>query len=128
MGGGVGATVLILDDEPSLRLLCRVNLELDGYRVLEASSVARAREALTSEAVDAILLDVHLEDGDGRELLRELGARRPPAALFTGSEPFSEVADVADAVIQKPFEIGLLRRTVADLVSRRYPAQVDSGR
>ncbi|MGZ4396428.1 MAG: response regulator [Gaiellaceae bacterium] len=106
--------MLVLDDDPSLRLLCRVNLELDGYRVVEASSLARAREALASGPVDAILLDVHLEDGDGRELLRELGAGRPPAALFTGTEPSDEVAE---AVIPKPLEIGLLRTTVADLIS-----------
>ena len=114
--------MLVLDDDPSLRLLCRVNLELDGYRVLEASSLACAREALAREAFDAILLDVHLGDGDGRELLRELGSRRPPTALFTGTEPFDEVAGVADAVIPKPFEIGLLRATVADLVSSPHPA------
>ena len=84
--------MLVLDDDPSLRLLCRVNLELDGFRVLEASSVACAREALAREAVDAILLDVHVEDGDGRELLRELGAGRPPTALFTGTEPFGAVS------------------------------------
>jgi DNA-binding response OmpR family regulator len=119
--------VLVLDDDPSLRMLCRVNLELDGYRVLEAGCVAHAREALASEVVDAILLDVHLEDGDGRDLLGELGPGRPPAALFTGTEPAEHVAGLADAVIPKPFEIGLLRSTVADLVSRRRSAQVDSG-
>ena len=120
--------MLVLDDDPSLRLLCRVNLELDGFRVLEASSLALARETLASGPVDAILLDVHLEDGDGRELLRELGAGRPPAALFTGTEPDAEAAGIADAMIRKPFEIGLLRATVADLISQRYPTQVDSGR
>jgi DNA-binding response OmpR family regulator len=127
VGGGSGPTVLVLDDDPSLRLLCRVNLELDGYRVLEASCVEHAREALASEAVDAILLDVHLQDGDGRELLDELGPGRPPAALFTGTEPADHIAGVAEAVIPKPFEIGQLRSTVAELVSLRGPVQVDSG-
>jgi len=128
VGGGEAATVLILDDDPSLRLCCRVNLELDGYRALEASSIARARELLASETIDAVLLDVHLGDGDGRDLLRELGAGRPAAALFTGTEPPEEVAGIADAVIPKPFEIALLRTTVAALVSLGRPAQVDSGR
>ena len=128
MGGGNAATVLVLDDDPSLRMLCRVNLELDGYRVLEAASVAEARAALASGAVDVILLDIHLEDGDGRDLLLELGPGRPPAALFTGSEPAAEVTGVADALIPKPFELGLLRATVENLVSRGRPAQVDSGR
>jgi DNA-binding response OmpR family regulator len=121
VGVGDVATVLVLDDDPSLRMLCRVNLELDGYRVLEASCVERAREALGSETVDAILLDVHLEDGDGRDLLLELGPGRPPAALFSGSKPACEVAGVADAVIPKPFELELLRTTVADLVAGRVP-------
>lgn len=120
--------MLVLDDDPSLRLLCRVNLELDGYRVVEAPSVSCAREALAREAFDAILLDVRLGDGDGRELLRELGPARPPTALLTGTEPIHDLVDLADAVISKPFEISLLRATVADLVSRRHSAQVDSGR
>ena len=119
--------MLVLDDDASLRMLCRVNLELDGYRVIEADSVTRAREALASERVDAILLDVHLADGDGRELLHELGTGRPPAALFTGTEPIAHVTGIADAVIPKPFEIGLLRTTVEQLLARRGPAQVDSG-
>jgi len=42
VGGGTHATVLVLDDDESLRFLCRVNLELDGYRVLEGASLAEA--------------------------------------------------------------------------------------
>jgi DNA-binding response OmpR family regulator len=124
VGGGTRTTVLVLDDDESLRFLCRVNLELDGYRVLECASVAEGRETLAAEQVDAILLDVHLGDGDGRELLRELGPGRPAAALFTGTEPAQNVEGLADAVIPKPFEIGLLRSTVDRLVSGA--AQVDS--
>jgi DNA-binding response OmpR family regulator len=118
----------VLDDDESLRLLCRVNLELDGYRVLEVESIAQARELLAAERVDAILLDVHLGDGDGRELLRELGSDRPMAALFTGTEPADAVEGIAEAVIPKPFEIGELRSTVERLVSQGSSLQVDSGR
>jgi DNA-binding response OmpR family regulator len=121
VGGGTHATVLILDDDESLRFLCRVNLELDGYRVLEGASLAEARETLAAERVDAILLDVHLTDGDGRELLRELGSGRPVAALFTGSDPAGEEETLAEAVIAKPFELGLLRSTVDRLVSLGEP-------
>jgi DNA-binding response OmpR family regulator len=125
VGGGTTPTVLVLDDDESLRFLCRVNLELDGYRVLEGASVAEGRELLAAEQVDAILLDLHLGDGDGRELLRELGPDRPAAALFTGTEPADGVECLAEAVIPKPFEIGLLRSTVDRLVSEGA-AQVDS--
>jgi DNA-binding response OmpR family regulator len=123
--GGNGATVLVLDDDESLRFLCRVNLELDGYRVLEGASLADGRETLAAEQVDAILLDVHLADGDGRDLLRELGPERPGAALFTGTDPPDEVEMLAEAVIGKPFELSVLRSTVDRLVSKGAP-QVDS--
>ena len=78
--------------------------------MLEAASLAEARETLAAEQVDAILLDVHLGDGDGRDLLRELGPGRPPAALFTGTAPADEVEGLAEAVIPKPFEIGAAAR------------------
>ncbi len=125
MGSGKGATVLVLDDDESLRFLCRVNLELEGYRVLEGASLADGRATLAAEQVDAILLDVHLADGDGRDLLRELGPDRPGAALFTGTEPPDVVDGLAEAVIGKPFELSLLRSTVDRLVSSGAP-QVDS--
>ena len=113
--------MLVVDDDESLRLLCRVNLELDGFRVLEASTAAEARELIGRERIDAILLDVHLSDGDGRDLLLELGDERPPVALFTGTEPAAGVEGIGDAVIPKPYEIGQLRETVERLVSQQGP-------
>src|SRR4026208_1022184 len=44
--------VLIVGDDQSLRLLCRVTLELDGYRVAEAPTLAAAEEALSEGGVD----------------------------------------------------------------------------
>ena len=118
MGGGTGKTVLVVDDDASLRLLCRVNLELDGYTVLEATGVGQAKEMLAAGGIDAMLLDLHLGDGDGRDLLASLGAERPPVALFTGSEQIGPALhEVADAVLSKPFEIRLLAATVDRLVS-----------
>src|SRR6478609_9044083 len=80
-------TILIVDDDDSLRLLCRVNLELDGYNVLEAPSVAAAEDALAVDVVDLFLLDVHIGADDGLALMRSLRERehRAPVVLFTGS-------------------------------------------
>lgn len=114
--GGEPATVLVVDDDPSLRLLCRVNLELEGYRVVEAENIGRAQEALARVAVDAVLLDVHLGDEDGLALLPSIADRGPAVALLTGS-PGGELPDGA-AVIGKPFSIDDLSRTVRRLVSR----------
>jgi DNA-binding response OmpR family regulator len=119
MPGGKG-TVLVVDDEPSIRLLCTVNLELENYRVLEAASLEQARRALASEAVDAVLLDVHVGADDGRALLEELRVDWPAVrvALFTGSADTERQRESgADAVISKPFTLDQLLETVADLTT-----------
>ena len=111
-------TVLIVDDEAAIRLLCRVNLELDGHRVLEAQSIDEARGLLASEQVGLVLLDVHVGTGDGFELLSELRRDQPgvPVAMLTGT---AEVETVRrhrpDAIIGKPFALEELRGTVENL-------------
>ncbi len=104
--------VLVVDDEPSIRLLCRVNLELDGYRVLEAGSREQLLRALTSDDVAGVLLDVHLGGDDGFEVARELKAAHPhvPIAFFSGSvEAIEERAgDLAVAFLPKPFSLAEL--------------------
>jgi DNA-binding response OmpR family regulator len=98
-------------------LLCRVNLELEGYRVLEASSRAELMSTLAAESVAAILLDVHLGDDDGIAVARELHSLRPEIgiALFTGSVESAEVSagDITDAFLAKPFTLEGLSATVA---------------
>ncbi len=127
MGVGAGKTILVVDDDLSLRVLCRVNLELDGYRVIDAGSLSEARQALAAEPVDAMLLDFHLGDGDGRELLESLGTDRPPVALFTGSATIGpDLRALADDVLPKPFTLAALGATILRLVSGH--SRVDSPR
>jgi DNA-binding response OmpR family regulator len=117
MGGG--HSVLVVDDEPSIRLLCKVNLELEGYRVLEAATLAEARRYLHDEPVDAVLLDVHVGREDGRQLVQEIRSSSPACgiALFSGSSEAGVVTGAGvDAVIPKPFVPDYLVRIVARLV------------
>lgn len=121
-----GVTVLVVDDEPSLRLLCRVNLELDGFTVHEASTLARARELLESVAVDVVVLDVHVAGDDGRDLLEELRAVDSPVkvAMLTGSSDLHGARmRAADGLLAKPFDPKELTRLVRKLVAG---ARVDS--
>lgn len=105
-------TILVVDDEPSLRLLCRVNLELEGNRVLEAATLAEARAQLASEAVDVVVLDVHVGREWGLELIGE--ARPARVVLLTGSaEIDDETRSSVDAVLGKPFAIEDLAAAVA---------------
>lgn len=114
-------TVLVVDDDASLRLLCRVNLQLDGYRVLEASNLADAETLLDGEDVRVVLLDVHVGVEDGRKLLdhiREHG-HDVRVALFTGSSPaVAEATEGADALVTKPFTLEVLSSTVRRLSGR----------
>jgi DNA-binding response OmpR family regulator len=113
--------VLIVDDDPSLRLLCRVNLELDGYRVEEAQSVAAAEEALAGDGIDLILLDVHVGADNGVELMRSLRKRGhgAPVVLFTGSARLDQptIAE-ADGIVPKPFRLEQLLEVVRSLAPR----------
>jgi response regulator RpfG family c-di-GMP phosphodiesterase len=75
------ATVLVVEDDPALRMLCRVNLELENYRVLEAATVDLADELLMHEQVNLVLLDLHVGSRDGRELVPVIRSRQPDAAI-----------------------------------------------
>lgn len=115
-------TVLVVDDDPSIRLLCRVNLQLDGYVVTEAGTLDEARTAIAEQQPDLVILDVHIPGGDGRELLAELRAERPelPVALLTGSAAREDLLRAgADALIPKPFTLVELRETVRRLAGGR---------
>jgi DNA-binding NtrC family response regulator len=119
-GHAAPARVLVVDDDASIRLLCRVNLELDGHEVLEADSLAKARAALAEEEVAVVLLDVHLYGERSDPLIGECHAKRPrvPVVLVTGSADISqERLGDADAVLPKPFELEELLTTVRDLAA-----------
>ena len=110
-----GKTVLVVDDDAAMRLLCRVNLELEGHRVLEAWSLAQARERLASEVPDVVLLDVHLGAERGLELIDDVESLELPTqiVLLSGSSQISpeQRAKVA-GVLGKPFDLAELSATV----------------
>jgi DNA-binding NtrC family response regulator len=114
----VPARVLVVDDEPSIRVLLRVNLELDGHEVVEAASVAQAREALAG-GVAVVVLDLNLRGERSVDLVAECHARRPPipVLLVTGSVEIGSTRSLdADAVLPKPFEPTDLLATVRRLL------------
>ena len=117
-GHAAPARILVVDDEPSIRLLCRVNLELEGHEVVEAHSLATARAVLAEEDVDVVILDVHLNWERSDPLVTECHARRPqiPVVLVTGSVEITEPGlSEADAILPKPFELDQLLSAVRKL-------------
>jgi DNA-binding response OmpR family regulator len=119
--------ILIVDDDLSLREELAAQLQVDGeFAAIEAGSVAEAVQRLRVAAnrFDAVILDVGLPDGDGRDLcagLRKDGLRMP-IIMLTGSDEEADVVRGLDAgandYIAKPFRLNeLLARLRAQLRS-----------
>lgn len=97
-------SALVVDDDRSLRLLIRVNLELDGFGVVEAGTLAAAEAALAEGRPDVVLLDVHLGSEGSDGLLDRLRHERIPVLLVTGSADAELYRGRADEVLTKPFQ------------------------
>ena len=117
--------ILIVDDDATLRETLVEQLEVDGeFTAAEAATIAEAEAMLMSRDArfDAIILDVTLPDGDGRDLcasLRKQGLRMP-IIILTGSDNEADVVRGLDAgandYIAKPFRLAeLLARLRAQL-------------
>ena len=101
---GETASILVVEDDAALRMICRVNLELDRFRVREAATLAEAREAVAEERPALVFLDLHLGPGASDALLDELRADGIPVVLVSGTADVSDYAARATAVMPKPFD------------------------
>lgn len=108
------AAVLIVDDEPDVRLVTRVILEAAGYDVREAESGEAALDALGAGYLpDVLLLDVRMPGIDGWEVLRRLRCEPGhlcdlPVVIFTADISYAEQAPVElrdrEFFLGKPFD------------------------
>ena len=83
-------TVLVLDDEPAVRTAMARLLERYGYDAATAGTLDEAQALLHARSIQALILDVHLqEEGTGLDLLgairREPGFEKTPILIFTGT-------------------------------------------
>ena len=105
-----GPLVLVVDDDARLREFMRVNLEMEGYSVREASSADEALEALEDKAPDLVLLDVVMPGVDGWQMLQRMQERHGsiPVIMFSGKVDEQSAADAetrgARAFVGKPFD------------------------
>jgi len=70
--------ILVVDDQPSIRLMLESGLSLSGFRVSCARNGTEAVMAASSKKFDAVISDIYMPDGDGLALLSALKHLDPP--------------------------------------------------
>jgi excisionase family DNA binding protein len=118
-----GPLVLLVDDDPQVREVVRINLEMEGYAVREAGNAEDGLAALEDEAPDLILLDVMMPQVDGWEMLRRVQERHGvgsiPVVMFSGQidAGHEEAAERgAQGFVGKPFDLRALIEQTKQLV------------
>jgi signal transduction histidine kinase/CheY-like chemotaxis protein len=122
--------ILLVEDDADCREVLHEVLEQEGYRVIDASSAGEARSVLANIRPALVFLDIHLQDEDGRSVLRFI--RETPAlsdvpvfvisgatdlgTLTTGHGP-----DQIEGFLEKPIQLPRLLDTVASVVRPRRP-------
>ena len=125
--------VLIVDDEPAIRLLCRVNLEAEGMEVIEAADGVAGLERARSEHPDVVLLDVMMPALDGwgvaEELLKDPKTADIPIVFLTARAEFRDRARGLDIggvdYVTKPFNPVELAPLVDSLLERLQRGERD---
>ncbi|MEC3947409.1 response regulator transcription factor [Sphingobium sp. HWE2-09] len=118
------ATVLVVDDDADIRDLILGQLRQENYRLLGASNLAELRQTLRDEAIDLIVLDLNLPDGDGLSLCRELRADGSDVQIIMVTARSSAIDRVlglelgADDYLTKPFEPRELLVRIRNLLRR----------
>ena len=123
--------ILVVDDEPRMIQFIRMNLELEGYRVLQASNGLEALDKVRDELPDLVILDVMMPDLDGFETLRLFRETSdvPVIMLTVKAEEDDVVRGLrlgADDYVTKPFSPRELSSRVQALLRRaELPAPIE---
>ena len=116
--------ILIIDDEPTIRMLLSRILELEGYEVLKAKDRATALYTLKNNEVQVVLCDVFLPDGNGVDMVEEL-QQLVPAAKIILLTAHGNIPDGVQAIKNGAFDYivkGDDNRKIIPIVSRAMDA------
>ncbi|RYE59537.1 MAG: response regulator [Sphingobacteriales bacterium] len=116
--------ILIIDDDLQILSLLEMNFIENGFTTMAISAAALVMPSILAFSPKVILMDIRLDDGDGRLICDELKAdsrtQHIPIILLTGLSytQISELECLADAIIGKPFDIQHLLQTVQQISNR----------
>lgn len=122
-----GKTILVVDDEPGIRGVLRIFLELDEFRVLEAAAAEEAVEIVNREKPDLVILDVILGGTTGFEACRRIKSnpetKSVAVCLFTALGRDQDIQTGkeagADLYIPKPLSPKDIVRRITDFLQAR---------
>jgi two-component system cell cycle response regulator DivK len=117
--------ILYIEDDPANRILVRRVMEAHGYRVLEAENGMQGLEIAQREQVGAILVDIHMPEMDGFEVMARLRAIPQAAsvpiialtAMVMKGDRERTLEAGCSGYIQKPIDVDLLPEQVAAVLS-----------
>ena len=121
------ATILVIDDDPTIRLLLSAGLTRQGYRVVEAADGASGLDAFRHDLPDLVLVDVCMPGMNGYSVvtaIRDMQAGAGvPVMMLTGSDDTDTrrrcEQSGADAVATKPFQLLPLAEHLAELLAAK---------
>jgi CheY-like chemotaxis protein/two-component sensor histidine kinase len=128
-GDQAAARLLIVDDHPASRLVLRTILGALGFEVEEAADVESARSCLTRGTFAAVLTDLHMPDGGGATILREIAAlpaaSRPAAIVVSADDPREDatLAPMVSQVVTKPLAMPALIAALRGVGLQPRPAR-----
>jgi len=115
------AVILVVDDDPAIRLVIRHSMERSGYQVVEASNGLEAVHAVIRQVPDLILMDAVMPEMDGFRATKEIksleGCAEIPILMATSLDDDGSIAQAFDAgacdYVTKPFNWSVLKHRVA---------------
>ena len=122
--------ILVVDDDPDVRLPLRRFLTGKGYEVVEADALAATQDVVRKQRVDVAVVDFSLPDGDGLEVLRLLKGQDAgtPVILLTGHGTIDlavkAIKDGAEQFLTKPVELPALLVVIERGLEHRRMRQV----
>ena len=110
---------LIVDDDPEIASVLTELVEREGFAVTSAASLAQAREEIAAQVPDIVLVDIHLPDGSGLDLLEGLGPAAPEVVLITGQASVETAVDAlrrgAADYLTKPVDFPRLKMVLGNV-------------